>query len=392
MSETDLILDTGYSEAFLIAALRENWVKLTDDELSGLSKADWLEDVLRKKRNTRHIPHALELALIYDGVALTGLPRLDTIGDSKLLSEGIVSSASPHSRFPSDVKWDNSYVEAKLNLSDHQLKADLNLLLSSVKLGVQFDIGKVRALIALYLLILVENDITDGSSLFRLSQTFEYLINLTRTGVVDTPASRDTITTSVLSHLREFLDRDKRMTVAVLLTFVEFTRFLRTAVLLDSFSQLGNVPYATSFAPRQDPKIAPSTGTAADDRHGVYELCCIKMSDTVGYAPRVTSIEQLARLRGDKRIKAFRKSLRRWETSLSSGDFDVLPEIEKEVKRRSEELRHLEYWKTVDRWLYWSALPVGMIPIVSTVHTVLSVGVRFGMEWQEDRNWLALGR
>jgi hypothetical protein len=129
-----------------------------------------------------------------------------------------------------------------------------------------------------------------------------------------------------------------------------------------------------------------------DDRVHAYKLCQVTMSHELGYAPDVNDIDDLLRLRHDKRITRFRQLLDQWCRILPSGDAALIKGIKKDILKANRELRHLNQWRTVDRWLFWAQLPTTLIPILSTVVTVASFGVHLQVERSEKNTWIGIGR
>ena len=132
----------------------------------------------------------------------------------------------------------------------------------------------------------------------------------------------------------------------------------------------------------------PSRGASTDLRLDAYRLCVVEMRDCLGIAPVVESFDDLMRLRDDKRVVAFRKVLQRWEVALATSQTEVLSEIRAELVARNGELAQLEKWRKVERCLFLMSLPVALIPIISTIHTVASFCVGYWIERRERDNWL----
>jgi hypothetical protein len=58
----------------------------------------------------------------------------------------------------------------------------------------------------------------------------------------------------------------------------------------------------------------------------------------------------------------------------------------------NREFRHLNKWRTVDKWLFWAQLPTALIPLVSTIVTVVSFGVQLKLKTSEKNCWVGIGR
>ena len=136
-------------------------------------------------------------------------------------------------------------------------------------------------------------------------------------------------------------------------------------------------------------------GSASDDptdRLRAYDLCQITMTEELGYAPVINGFDDVLRLRHDRRIVRFRRLLEEWCTRLPEGDVVLLKTIKADIQKANKELRHLDRWRTVDRWLFWAQLPTVLIPVVSTIATVLSFGVHLKLENSEKNSWIGIGR
>jgi hypothetical protein len=137
--------------------------------------------------------------------------------------------------------------------------------------------------------------------------------------------------------------------------------------------------------------LGPGSSGPSDRQH-VFNICQIAMKEEIGYAPVVTGIDDVLRLRNDKRIIRFRQLLEEWCATLPSGDVALLKTIKADMQKANKELRHLDKWRTVDRWLFWAQLPTTLIPIVSTLVTVVSFGVHLKLEHGEKNCWVGIGR
>jgi hypothetical protein len=136
----------------------------------------------------------------------------------------------------------------------------------------------------------------------------------------------------------------------------------------------------------------PPGAPQPDDRLHAYSVCKIAMTEELGYAPAVTNMDDVLRLRSDKRIDRFRHLLEDWCATLPSGDVALLKTIKTDIQKANRELRHLNSWRTVDKWLFWAQLPTALIPIVSTIVTVVSFGVQLKIKSSEKNCWVGIGR
>jgi hypothetical protein len=116
------------------------------------------------------------------------------------------------------------------------------------------------------------------------------------------------------------------------------------------------------------------------------------MNEQLGYAPVVNTIEDVLRLRNDKRIVRFRKLLEEWCAVLPSGDAALIKKIKADIEKANREFRRLPKWKMADKWLFWAQLPTALIPVVSTIVTVVTFGVQLKVQQAERNSWIGIGR
>jgi hypothetical protein len=383
-----LILDSDLSTALLVEAMKEQWVVPSDEQLK-LRAADRktiVRGVLQTNRVGRYGKKALELAALHHTVALSGVPGLELFDFSRLSKDQIVSGATGSGRVPSDVAWDNDFIESRLLPLTNYIKQRGNWHLRSVQLDGNFSHDEVAIIIKMILSALDHNGVYDGH---RLHILYHALSNaLSRK---ELKHEQQLLYESFCRFLVGAADRLRKPLPSVTLFCWETLGIILNIVMLDSVSVNFQIPYASLTHSLQTQHI-PQGELTSDSVHHAYKLCCISMNELIRYAPTIDNIHDLMRIREDKRVAAFRLALQNWASHLPAGEVAVISEIKDEIKKRNAELRRLENWKAVDRWFYYTTLPVGFIPIISEIHSVAGVGLRFYIERKERSNWLALGR
>jgi transcription initiation factor TFIIIB Brf1 subunit/transcription initiation factor TFIIB len=383
-----LILDSDLSTALLIEAMKEKWVVPTDEQLK-LKTADRkaiVRGVLQTNRVGGYGKKALELAALHHTVALSGVPGLELFDLSRLSKDQIVSGAIGAGRVPSDVGWDKDFIESRLLPLTKYVQQRGNWHLRTVELSGDFSSGEAAIIIKLILSALDLNGVYDGHKLFLLYHALSnalYNKQLTH--------EQNLLYVSFCRLLVGAAERLKRSLVCITLFCWETLGIILNLIMLDGVSVHFQIPYASSAHSLPTEHVLESELTS-DRVHHTYKLCCISMNELIRYAPTIDNIHDLMRIREDKRVAAFRSTLQNWAAHLPGGEARLIAEIKKEIKKRNTELRRLEKWKAVDRWFYYTALPAGFIPIISEIHNVAGVGLRFYIEKRERSNWLALGR
>jgi hypothetical protein len=117
------------------------------------------------------------------------------------------------------------------------------------------------------------------------------------------------------------------------------------------------------------------------------------MHEEIGFAPKVDSLEDVLRLKGNKEIGRFREQLMNWCEALSEGRDGALKRIKKDIRTANLELKNLKKWRKVDTWLFWAQIPTAFIPILSHIVTVSSFITHLWIERKENRHgWIAISR
>lgn len=385
---TNLILDTHFSSGLLWAAYRDNWVEKTEvykQEVANIGESG-IKKVIQPRTSSRYTRKALELALIYDSVSLSGLPGDVLFSWDKLNSEGLVGGSLGRGQVPIDVQFSPEYLSSKLEPLSQYLRTQYIRAVKGFTNDSDMTLAQSRLITSAGLHILNLNDVCNGKELLHFYHHFDQLFNSAKReeeglnlycGVAET--------TVMLSHK---LSLDLLTTI---LSLLELYSLILNIVTLDSLSSFSGIPVASSIY-REYGKEMRQTQPQTDLSHEAFQLCCLSMKGIVNYAPVVESIDDVLRLRDDKRIQSFRVALSQWSIALKEGEEKGLKEIAEEISRRSDDLKRLEKWKKVDRWVYHATLPLFLIPVISNIHTVFSYGVRMKIEHTQNSNWLLLGR
>jgi hypothetical protein len=125
--------------------------------------------------------------------------------------------------------------------------------------------------------------------------------------------------------------------------------------MIECSRQLGGIPAFTKIRPLKSQREKSSHHPVPDDAIQAFKFCLPNM-----HMPKIQTIEQVLRLREDKRINKFREKILEWATLLSIGDVDSEKKIRTELKEANKELSKIE---TAQK--------------LSTISTILSVPAFF---------------
>lgn len=378
MSEkTSLIMDIEFSRAFISAAIESGKAKIIDDTpLSKLNVKGGLSKFLVDFRATNRLkPLALEMALFFDIVDLSGLPH--AIDIEQLEREQIVRLGFSAGGIRGWTTVPPTFVEDCKTWMIHATLRRTNSLLRAL------EIPSVRYRVMSLAIDYIELACQYGFDLKELQQS--------HIGSNENP-DLDVQNSEYMDFLAEMYDAllnagtDELSALFCMKSAFEEILYIWTLIL---HSQAFGVPFLSNKIRRPE-----GPGSKVNLRmHDTFTLCRVAMNEELGYAPVVNNLDDVLRLRNNKSIVRFRKLLFEWCQQLPSGDEQVLNRIKADLQKANKELRKLDKWKTVDRWLFWVQLPTALIPVVSTVVTMASFTTRAWIERREPTNsWICIGR
>ena len=376
-----VILDADYSHAFLGAALESGKAKIDDRTLQKLHiKGDPSRFLVGYRATNRLKARALEMALIFDKVHLFDIPpaieiemlkREEIIG--MIWGPGYESSLAGYSIVPA------KFVPLAKSWMVRSALRRVNILLKSLgyqpvsysAMSLSFDA--------------VEFACHAEADLEKLKQTILQLIR-------DRPKKRKLdseyirLVVGIDAILSGIDDIHPMCALFSILAAITETLYIWTLGLC---SNAFSIPFLSNGI-RTNSLINLKTNLKV---HDSFSLCQIAMNEELNYAPSVNTIDDVLRLRDHKSITRFRELLFEWCQQLPAGNIQVLNKIKRDIGKANRELRHLEKWKTVDRWLFWVQLPTTLIPILSTIVTIASFTTHLWIERKEPVNsWVGIGR
>ena len=108
---------------------------------------------------------------------------------------------------------------------------------------------------------------------------------------------------------------------------------------------------------------------------------------------QVDSIDDLLRLREKREITTFREVLDNWKEAILNREKNVEKRIRSDIAKANAQLKKLEKWRSVDRWLYYVTLPTAFVPYVSGAVSIASFALRTHIEKAERlHSWVCIGR
>lgn len=381
-TDNSIMMDMDYSRALLGSALETGMANIIDPEgnLNSFNiKGDAARSLVNHRATRKLRSAALQMALLFDKVDLTGVhPYIST---EPLKREGLVRAsfnlavAMPDGTggdIPARFVW-----ESKSWLLRPALRR-VNYTLRWARLD------QVTYRTMSWAFDAIEHACAADINLARLKDTLEkYKIQ----GVEPTTLNQEhvrAIAEAYIVLLGVCHLNSTQATFCLMSAIAEIESAWNLCVMSTAFSIpfLSNRPNLGEWEIKKDPKVSDTVS-----------LCQLAMHEELGYAPSVTSIEDVLRLRYDKRIVRFRELLFEWHKNLSCGNAKMLTKMKTDIRKANKDLRHLKKWKTVDRWLFWAQLPTALIPVLSTIVTVASVGTHLWIEKKEhDSSWVAIGR
>jgi len=120
--------------------------------------------------------------------------------------------------------------------------------------------------------------------------------------------------------------------------------------------------------------------------------------DEISLVPKVRTIEDVIRLRKDKRIVEFREALTNWGLEIREGDPKTEKRMREEIQKANEELKKIGEFQKIGKWVTYISLPISIAGAFSGYSLGLtlipiSVGARILSDLHERKyRWLLFGR
>lgn len=392
-----VILDHDYADALLAIAARNGYADI--DPCT--AENEHLHRRLRAKASdVKGTRKALELALLFGTAHLHDCTSI--VNPRKLQQEGLIESCLPREKitidpFPSVPVPDrrertNVMKPMVIEYLIHRFK-DVH---SDDRVFQEDSEAEVRQHMQWYVPEFYEffshayaGSIEEGIRKSDLRGVFEILLG------EDDPASR----------LADFLTSyDAKSEISGLeFDMLIMARELAGMISLHDRSAQMQVPFASmriSLSHKEGERTSSLEGTPFKERdrekdalHEAYTLCIVPFREEVRFAPVVTSIDDLLRLREKKEIARFREVLGEWQQAILNREENVQAKIRTDIARANEEMRKLGKWQRVERWLYFIAVPTAFVPELSGVVTIASFAVREHIESTKRlHEWICIGR
>ena len=198
-----------------------------------------------------------------------------------------------------------------------------------------------------------------------------------------------------LEQAAEILDRLSRALGRPLNRLAGWADYLRFTVgIIVSFWQpfVASLGCDAPFYSRALTYLPSYTYASGDHVSDTFALCKIAMREEVSVTPVVETIDDLLRLREDRRLKRFRQLLWQWADFLALGEERALLKIRKDIASANKELKKLEKWKAASEgWLFWVEVIAGLVPLLNYIMAVEIVARHSHMRHLEERSsWVGL--
>ena len=116
-----------------------------------------------------------------------------------------------------------------------------------------------------------------------------------------------------------------------------------------------------------------------------------------GFTPKIDCIQDLLRLREDKRLDPLREILKTWQNELSKEDVDGMNYVRKEIEAARTEVKKLDKYSDLGRFIGYASLPMSVVDL--TIGTPIGlfmapIGAAVNV-WAKQKakkfNWLNFG-
>lgn len=168
-------------------------------------------------------------------------------------------------------------------------------------------------------------------------------------------------------------------------------------------SSLRNIPMVSDYiripSARQGKKVKPDWLDLADSRSQSFHLFKLVIRDVYGFFPKVGTIEDVLRLREDKRIARFRRKISEFSQGLRKGDTKNLEEMKAAVVQANRALKKLEPFRRIAKWTTYLSLPLSVaeaifyLPILGPSLATIGVASQIKAEYSKlKHDWILFGR
>ncbi len=364
-----IILDRDYSEGFIAAAFSNGYLKFrckTKDD------AELADSFITRIRRSRFKKKSLELALLFKDVHLNDPFQLADFG--RLYEEGVISSH----RITTPER------HRKLNLRDPAIAKLLEpVLLKGLYTAIKKfdqDFKKSPGFVHRYVRGLLDFMILWESGLPQEAVETPNFIPIRNTLI-----KQGNAVLYIDKLFDQALKTDKIHPFVA--HCVALSLEIESILSLMDFSIEKNLPFATS-------RIRLYRGKKElETLQETYTLCALLFKEEVKYAPVVDSIDDLLRLREKPEINRFREVMNMWKMAMLKGEIDIAERMRVDISKANKEIRKLDKWKNVDKWLYYFTLPTVLVPYVSNLITIGSIITRTYIERkQRTHGWIAITR
>lgn len=392
LMEKGIIFDETFAEGLLGACLDSvPWPQADDHvelENQRFLTEKWKCSKVKKK--------SLEMLLLYEKVYLYGHDRQDLPDISKLEREGLVEVIK---------NWDNYRNNQFQSLPRKAKKAMVNTL------STLFE-ERIKGL---------ERDRFGGINDENIFQTFiKHIDFIKSTCLFMRPFLRQTRSIEYAHYFKSMeevdfildliLERDEgrfykdfifrrargrefRTSCSLALVAVwEATVRLRGLIEISSKK---NLPVLTSMVKVGSRKAMelPISPVKAE-----YQQAFQIFMDEVSVVPNIDSLDNVLRLRDDKRIRNFREVLQVWAAELKTGQVSAEQKIRREIQKANQELKRLKNWREIGGWITYLSLPISVASLLSGIPaglglTPLGLATRIGADLLEKKyKWMLVGR
>ena len=175
---------------------------------------------------------------------------------------------------------------------------------------------------------------------------------------------------------------------------MEKLRFVNEYVNLREFldySHTSKIPikFPISSIDKETIKISEQS----DYSYNVYKI----ILDEIQFMPKLNSIEDVLRLRNDKRIIDFREAIKHWSEILTEGEVDIEAKLRLDINKSNNEFKSFQQYEKISGWATYVSLPFIVVDLFSgvpigSILTAVSGAYQFkASKVKKKYSWLLLG-
>ena len=146
----------------------------------------------------------------------------------------------------------------------------------------------------------------------------------------------------------------------------DYIDLLEAKLQLDASFQLSSeegVPISIGLNSGKSVKVQNESilSNSKDNYHQVYQILLNEIN-----FPKISSIDELMRLKENKNIVNFKKQIETWNEALANGELKELEKIKKSVSKANKSLERIEIRKS-QNWVFFVSIPILAASVVTGI-------------------------